>query len=225
MTFEELQVRHGLDAKAIERFRVYARLLKEWNEKINLTSIVEEGEVIEKHFDDCLIALRSVPNDVISICDIGSGAGFPGLVFAIARPVAKLTLVDATGKKCRFLEEVSKELGLDNVRVLNLRAEDFKERETFDLVTARAVAPLQILLEITAPFAKVGGHILTLKGAKGEEELKASSKALKTLGLKLEKTDSLELEEGKRINLLFVKNEKTSPKYPRDWGSIQKKPL
>jgi 16S rRNA (guanine527-N7)-methyltransferase len=161
------------------------------------------------------------------IVDFGTGAGFPGLVWAICFPEAKVTLIEATGKKCTFLEEVIKQTKLTNVRIYNQRAEEFKQREYYDVVAARAVAPLPILLEVAAPLAKVGGIFIAMKSAKGAEELQASSKALKTLHLVLSDTqsDSLPSGDGVRLNYFFTKKAPTERKYPRRWSEIETKPL
>ena len=141
----------------LSQFQRYAALLKEWNEKMNLTAISEESEVIEKHFLDCLIPAKSLSIDGKTCCDLGTGAGFPGLVWAIAYPTAKIILVEATGKKCTFLAEVVKQLNLQNVRILNRRAEELNNKNQFDIVVARALAPLPILLELAVPLLKVHG--------------------------------------------------------------------
>lgn len=231
MTYEEmvglLADRVTLNEKTIERFKMYAALLKEWNEKINLTAITEEPEIIEKHFYDCLIPTNHDLLDDKLICDLGTGAGFPGMVWAIAYPKCVITLVDATGKKCTFLREVADKLSLTNVFVVNSRGEDLNSREHFDIVTARAVAPLNILLEVCVPLVKEKGLMIAMKGAKANEELAASKKAIERLSLRVLKIEEsiLPNEESKRYNIIFKKDKKTEKKYPRSWGEIQKKPL
>lgn len=231
MTYEELQSAFkndfALTSAQIDQFRNYCHLLQAWNEKMNLTAISEESKVIEKHFYDCLIPAKSPYFKGNTLLDIGSGAGFPGLVFAIAFPNKKVVLVDATAKKCSFLNEVSKELGLRNVMVINKRAEELNDRDHFDLVTARAVAPLPVLLEITAPFAKVHGIVLAMKGDKGEEELMKSHRAISLLDLHLleKNADELPDGQGKRVNIFFEKGAKTPKRFPRPWSEIHSKPL
>ncbi|MCH3909106.1 MAG: 16S rRNA (guanine(527)-N(7))-methyltransferase RsmG [Bacilli bacterium] len=231
MNYEELQSLCSsfikLDEGMIKKFSSYSSLLKEWNEKMNLTSITEESEVIEKHFYDCLLPLKYVDLHSKRVADIGSGAGFPGLVWAICYPSSTFYLVEPTKKRCLFLEEVCKELELNNVKIINKRAEELPYRDSFDLVSARAVAPLPILLEISSPFAKIGGLVLAMKGLKGKEELRESKNAMSTLSLKLLSVneDSLPNLEGERINILFKKNGPTQRKYPRAWADIEKKPL
>jgi len=231
MTYDDLRAalsdKATLSIETEGKLHLYAGLLKSWNEKMNLTSIVEEPEVIEKHFYDCLIPAKIRSFDHMSIADIGTGAGFPGLVWAIVFPTCHVSLVEATGKKCTFLAEVIKELALSNVEVLNKRAEDLSFREHYDLVVARALASLPILLEITAPFAKIGGEVLAMKSAKGREEITISRPAMQKLHLSLKDTqeDFLPNGDGLRLNFFFLKNEKTDHKYPRKWAEIEKKPL
>lgn len=231
MTYDELlKALNGkveLSPEMQGKLHSYALLLKEWNEKMNLTSIVEEDEVVEKHFYDCLIPAKAHSLASLNIADIGTGAGFPGLVWAIVFPSCHVSLVEATGKKCTFLAEVIKQLQLTNVEVLNKRAEELSFREHYDLVVARAVGSLPILLEITAPFAKVGGFVLAMKSSKGREEIAISHPAMQKLHLTLKdaQEDSLPNNDGLRLNFFFLKNEKTDRKYPRKWADIEKKPL
>ena len=231
MTYEEmvslLSGKIDLSEKTVERFKKYAALLKEWNEKMNLTAITDEPEIVEKHFYDCLLPTsHDLLNDRL-ICDLGTGAGFPGLVWAIAYPKSVVTLVDATGKKCMFLNEVIKELSLTNAFVVNSRGEDLNMREHFDIVTARAVAPLNILLEVTVPLIKEKGLMIAMKGAKGKEELADAKKAIQKLYLKVIEINeqSLPNDEGVRYNIILKKEKKTEKRYPRSWAEIQKKPL
>ena len=231
MTYEEmvslLSGKIDLSEKTVERFKKYAALLKEWNEKMNLTAITDEPEIVEKHFYDCLLPTSHDLLDDRLICDLGTGAGFPGLVWAIAYPKSVVTLVDATGKKCMFLNEVIKELSLTNAFVVNSRGEDLGMREHFDIVTARAVAPLNILLEVTVPLIKEKGLMIAMKGAKGKEELADAKKAIQKLYLKVIEINeqSLPNDEGVRYNIILKKEKKTEKRYPRSWAEIQKKPL
>ena len=231
MTYEEmvdlLRGKIDLNEKTVERFKKYAALLKEWNEKMNLTAITDEPEIVEKHFYDCLLPTSHDLLDDRLICDLGTGAGFPGLVWAIAYPKSVVTLVDATGKKCMFLNEVIKELNLTNAFVVNSRGEDLNMREHFDIVTARAVAPLNILLEVTIPLVKEKGLMIAMKGAKGKEELADAKKAIQKLYLKVIEINeqSLPNDEGIRYNIILKKEKKTEKRYPRSWADIQKKPL
>ena len=204
----------------------YADLLREWNEKMNLTAITQREEVIEKHFYDCLLPL-SVINKDASICDVGSGAGFPGLVWKIALPSCHMTLLEPTGKRCTFLKAVIADLGLEQIEVVNARAEDFaaSHRQVFDVVTARAVANLQLLSELCVPLLKKGGVFLAMKGAKGQEEAEAAVHAMHELGCKLEEIMMENLPSGDRVNLVYRKEADTPMKYPRNYGQMKKKPL
>ncbi len=230
MTYEELlgiyEPLKILDKDKLSLLKRYADLLMEANAKFNLTAIKETSEIIEKHFYDCLLPLKEFDLKGKKILDVGSGGGFPGLVFAIALPESQMTLLDATAKKCAFLEETAEALGLKNVHVVNSRAEDFSMRNCFDVVTGRAVAAMPKLLEITAPFAKVGGNVLLMKALKGNEELGQSQNAVKVLNLKLEKIQNEKMPNGEeRLNFLFVKKDKNLKRYPRSWKEIMANPL
>lgn len=231
MTYDELKSSFAssvpLSDEVIARLHRYATLLKEWNEKMNLTAIVEEDEVVEKHFYDCLLPLKSFSLSNKTVADFGTGAGFPGLVWAIVCPSAHVVLVDATGKKCAFLKEVSKQLALANVEIVNKRAEELHSWESYDVVTARAVAPLNVLLEIAIPPLKVGGTFIAMKSAKGKEELAAAGSALEKLHSKLSKTqeENLPHDIGLRVNYFIEKGQATDHRYPRLWSEIEKKPL
>lgn len=230
MTMEELILKTQdflkISDEQKSQFVAYLNLIFEKNKVMNLTSITDMEEAIDKHLFDCLLPLKIIPQGVKEILDVGSGAGFPGIVWAIAMPNAKLTLIDATKKKCDFLNEVVTALNLKNVRILNLRAEDYKQKEKYDLVTARAVSSLPILLEITAPFCKVNGYVLALKGKNGRNELEESLNARKMLKLEVVTIQEEKLfDDDTRINILFKKKEKTAHRYPRAWGIIQKSPL
>lgn len=219
-----------LTDEMIQKFNEYFHLLVTWNEKFNLTSITDEEDVIEKHFYDCLIA--SDPSLLIKgkkVADLGSGAGFPGLVWAIVYSDVSFTLIEATKKKCTFLEEASKALGLKNVKVINARVEELPSsfKESFDFVTARAVAELRILLELGVPFLKAGGIFIAMKGSHGNDELKNAANAIKALSLTNIDTHLLSLpnSDGERTIILLKKGKKTERKYPRKYADILKKPL
>ena len=210
----------------IEQFQKYMELLVEWNQKMNLTAITEEEQVWEKHFYDSILPFAHLSFD--SMCDVGSGAGFPGIPVQIVFPDVKMTLVEPLQKRCRFLNEVKEQLHLDHLEIVNERAEDFakKRREKFDVVSARAVAKLSILLELCIPLVKKNGIMVALKGKNGMEELHRADKAVKVLGISLVKEETCHLEEdATRINLYFKKEKNTPAKYPRAYGQIKKKPL
>lgn len=210
-----------------DRLLRYAGLLREWNEKMNLTAITEPEEVYEKHFLDSLIPLSQV-RIAGRAADVGTGAGFPGLVWAIAREDLDITLIEPTGKRCTFLKTVIRELGIKNVTVENCRAEDYAadHREEFDVVAARAVAALPVLSELCVPLVRKGGIFLAMKGAQGKEEAKASLHALKALGCSEPQLFEAKLPSGDiRINVATEKISKTPEQYPRPYARIKKKPL
>ncbi len=215
-----------LTDEQMEQFEKYMHLLIEWNEKMNLTAITQEEEVWEKHFYDSIIPFSKL--SFSNMCDIGSGAGFPGIPVKIAYPDVEMTLVEPLQKRCRFLNEVKESLGLENLEILNVRAEDLAKtkRECFDIVSARAVAKLSILLELCVPFVKKGKMMVALKGKNGHEELEVAKKAIETLGVELVSEDTFLIDqEATRINLYFKKVKNTPTKYPRAYGQIKKKPL
>mgnify|MGYP002516503697 FL=1 len=219
-----------LDENAEKRFEIYYNLLVSWNEKMNLTAITDPEGVLIKHFYDSLLFFKAAQvENGAQIIDVGTGAGFPGLVLKIARPDIKLTLLDGLNKRLTFLEAVLKETELD-AELVHMRAEeggkDKKYRERYDFATARAVKVMPVLCEYCLPFVKKGGNFIALKGATGKEELEASKNALKLLGGKTESVIEENLPEGdKRILINVKKISQTSPKYPRDNAKISKNPL
>lgn len=219
-----------LDETAIERLNLYGNLLISWNEKMNLTAITEPNDVLYKHFYDCLLFFKNVKvQENAKIIDVGTGAGFPGLVLKIARPDIKLTLLDGLNKRLIFLNAVLEELGLDGETV-HSRAEDLgknpKYREKFDIATARAVSNLPVLCEYCIPFVKQGGLFVAMKGANGKAEAECAKNALKVLGA--EKTtiicETLR-EEEQRTFIISKKISQTPTKYPRMGGKIAKSAL
>jgi len=203
-------------------------LLVEYNSHTNLTRITTPEDAAVKHFADSLAGARFIP-DGVSVCDIGSGGGFPSIPLAIAKNNTDFTLVDSTGKKVEFLNSVISALPLKNARALHVRAEEMGHddafREKFDIVTARAVASLPTLLEYCLPFVKIGGVFLAYKTS--GEELDLSQNALKTLGGTVEKVYSYNLGELGDVRNIFVvkKISPTPPKYPRGQGKPRSKPL
>jgi len=194
---------------------------------MNLTAITEYEEIIEKHFYDCLLPLKNVGLSG-KVCDVGSGAGFPGLVWKIVNPEVEFVLVEPTGKRCTFLNEVINQLGLEKITVINKRAEEYvlEEREVFDYVTARAVANLRVLSELCIPLIKVNGMFVALKGMHGDEEAEAAKHAMDVLGAELVNKENTNLDEGdNRVNLYYKKVKATPNEYPRNYGRIKKKPL
>ncbi len=213
------------------RLGIYAQLLREWNEKINLTAILDDEGIANKHFLDCLLVCKYADfRKQQKIIDVGTGAGFPGLVIAAACPDCQVTLLDSTGKKLKAVEDIANNMGVNNVNIIHARAEEAGKkpefREKFDFATARAVAELRVLLEYTLPFVKVGGTFISLKGASAIEEIEFAGNALKTLGGKIDGTNEFTLPGGDKRALINVKKiSQISPKYPRVSAQISKKPL
>lgn len=226
-TFKQALLEFGVQVneEQLAQFEKYMNLLIEWNEKMNLTAITKEEEIWEKHFYDSIVPFDSLTTE--SVCDVGSGAGFPGLPLKIVYPEIQLTIVEPLQKRCRFLETVCQDLGLEKVTIEARRAEDYvkEKREAFDLVSARAVARLAVLAELCAPLVKVKGRFIALKGKQGHEELMEAKQAVSILGLELEKEDQIHVEDATRINLYFRKIKHTPAKYPRAYSQIKKKAL
>lgn len=214
-----------------EQFQKYFELLAEWNKKMNLTAITDESGVALKHFADSLSLLNfvDIPQNS-SLADVGTGAGFPGVVLKIARPDIKLTLIDSLNKRLVFLGEVCAQLGIE-AELIHSRAEDGardeKLRESFDFAVSRAVARMNVLSEYCLPYVKVGGAFCAMKGAQANEEFKESLNAINTLGGKLEKKYFFELPEngGERAIEVVRKVKNTPQKYPRQSGKIKAKAL
>lgn len=219
-----------LDETALKRFDKYAEMIVETNKYLNLTAITEPTEMLYKHFIDSLSLLTVVKlQQGAKVVDVGTGAGFPGVVLLIARPDLKITLMDGTNKRLNFIAQVLDELKL-NAEILHSRAElagkDKKYREKFDLVTARAVANMNTLSEYCLPFAKVGGIFAPMKAAKAEEEIKDSENAIKLLGGRIKEVRQLNIENcGERCIIITEKISQTPSKYPRASAQISKKPL
>ena len=210
------------------KFELYESLLIEWNEKINLTSILKPGEIYEKHFLDCLLLLKGCDFSNKKVVDIGSGAGFPGVVLALSNKEAKVTLVDSTAKKFKFLEELKKQLQINNIFFHIGRVEDMKkEKGQFDIVTSRGFSSLPTICEVGAPLLKEKGILIAMKSLQGKEELNGSDSSLAKLGLELDKTltDTLPESKSTRVNFYFKKNKKSQSRFPRRWNDIISNPL
>lgn len=221
-----------LSEQQYERFIKYMSLLQEWNEKINLTSITEDEEVIKKHFIDCIKAFkRDELKKAETLIDVGTGAGFPGIPIAIMREDLKITLLDSLNKRINFLNTVIYDLGLENVTTIHSRAEDGARnndlREQFDISTSRAVANMSVLSEFCLPYVKIDGYFIALKGPSVEQEIEESKNAIGTLGGKLVDICEVSIEETDfKHNLVIVKKIKPCEKiYPRKAGIIRKKPI
>lgn len=214
--------------KQLNDLNTYYKMLIDYNSHTNLTRITEENEVYLKHFYDSLTLVKAIDLDNQTLLDIGTGAGFPGLVLKIVFPNLKVTLVDSLNKRITFLKSVIEKLNLKDVEAIHARAEEYilDKRESFDIVTSRAVANLNTLSELCIPFVKVGGYFVPMK-ADVKEELKSAEKGVKTLGGVLKDTVIFELphDEGTRTLIKIEKLAKTSVKYPRKFSEIKKKPL
>lgn len=213
----------------LEQLKKYYELLIDWNEKINLTTIIEQKQVYLKHFYDSLTIAKIINlNEIDNMCDIGTGAGFPGLVIKILFPNIDTTLVDSLNKRILFLDEVVSVLQLRNVHTLHARAEDYAKdvREKYSLVTSRAVAPLNILSEYCLPLVKVGKYFVAYK-ANISQEIQGIDLVLEKLGSRLiEKKDFLlPIEQSTRTLIKIVKTTPSSNKYPRKYSEIKEKPL
>lgn len=224
----------GIDVndQMISDLKTYRELLVEWNQKMNLTGIEEEKEVFIKHFLDSISAVsKGYIKDGISLIDVGTGAGFPGLPLKICLKNIKLTLLDSLNKRINFLQEVSNSVKLEDIEFIHGRAEDFGKnpeyREQYDVATARAVAGLTILMEFCVPFVKLGGYFVCLKGPNANLELEESKAAMDILGLEFVEKIDIELpnEELKHNILVFKKVRNTPEKYPRKAGKPAKSPI
>lgn len=220
---------YNISEYQLSQFKEYYKLLIEWNSKINLTRIVEEKEVYLKHFYDSATIIKAINLEEINeLCDFGTGAGFPGIVIKILFPKLNITLVDSLNKRINFLNVVINKLNLENVVAIHSRIEDYARNniEKFDVVVARAVAKLNILLEYSVPLIKLNGYFVAMK-ANIEEELEESKNAIDKLSVKIEKIEKFLLpkENSNRSIILFYKEKKTLNTYPRRTSEILSKPL
>ncbi|MGQ9413042.1 16S rRNA (guanine(527)-N(7))-methyltransferase RsmG [Streptococcus pluranimalium] len=215
-----------------QQFERYFDLLVEWNQKINLTAITEKHEVYLKHFYDSIapILQGKITNEPIRILDIGAGAGFPSLPMKIIFPNLEITIIDSLNKRIQFLNLLAEALELTNVHFFHGRAEDFGQdkafRQQFDIVTARAVARMQVLAELTIPFLTLNGRLIALKASAADQELDQAKHALTTLFAQVIESKDYELPNGDPRNITIVEKKKETPKkYPRKAGIPNKKPL
>lgn len=224
----------GIEAsdKMLTDFQKYKEVLVEWNQKMNLTGIEDEKEVFIKHFLDSISAVtKGYIKNGMSLIDVGTGAGFPGMPLKICLPELNVTLLDSLNKRINFLKEVATQLEIEDIEFIHGRAEDFGKnedyRESFDIATARAVAGLPALMEFCVPFIKVGGYFVCLKGPNANLELEESKTAMEVLGLEyVEKIDIKLPEVDLNHNILVFKKVKTTPsKYPRKAGKVTKNPI
>ena len=219
-----------------EQFVLYMKHLQEWNEKINLTSIIEDELIFKKHFIDCIKVFKfeqllKSKNSNISVIDIGTGAGFPGIPMKIMEPNLKVTLLDSLNKRVNFLNSTISLLELDGIEAVHGRAEDFARnigfRQKFDYAVSRAVASLPVLSEFSLPYVKVGGYFIALKGPAVEEEISNAKNAINLLGGKIEEIIAVDIEDTDlKHNIVVIRKEKSTPSaYPRKAGLINKNPL
>ena len=217
----------GLSIDKISKFERYLKLLLQWNEKFNLTAITDVDEIEEKHFIDSIELVKYFDVKNKTLLDVGSGAGFPGIPLAIVEPTLRITLLESNGKRVSFLNEVKKELDLENVEIIQGRAEELGTREKYDIVTARAVKELNVLLEICFYLVKVGGYFIAYKSSGVDEEILNAKRAFKVLQIDEYKKLEYCLPKSKnsRVFLGILKKNKTLKKYPRVYGEIIKQPL
>lgn len=220
-----------LDGERVERLNLYGNLLLSWNEKINLTAITDPEEVLYKHFYDCILFLKHIkPNTGDTLIDVGTGAGFPGMVLKIMRPDIRVTLLDSLNKRLVFLNDVIEKTGLEGVCTVHMRAEDAGKtplhREKYDIACARAVAALPSLMEYCLPLVKKGGVFVAMKGASAKEEAAAACNASRLLGGEKPNIicETLTGNE-QRAFVITKKISQTPTKYPRKPSNISKQPL
>lgn len=222
----------GFDENKYNAFIKYKSMIQEWNKKINLTAIIEDEDIIKKHFIDCIKIYKFDKFKKLNkIMDVGTGAGFPGIPIKILEEEKEVILLDSLNKRIKFLDEVSKELKLENIKNLHGRAEDYAQkeefREQFDGVVSRAVANISVLSEFCLPYIRVGGYFIAMKGPNVSEEIDEGKKAIELLGGKLQEIIQVEVEESDlKHNLVIIEKIKNTPnKYPRKAGMVTKKPL
>lgn len=212
----------------IKQFEEYFSMLIETNKVLNLTAITEEHDVLIKHFLDSVLAINNFPKNA-KVVDVGSGAGFPSIPLKIVRPDLQICMIDSLNKRINFLNSVIQKLDLNSIKAEHFRAEDFakKNREMFDVATARAVASLNTLVEYLLPLVKIGGNAVIYKSSKLKEELKESENAIKILGGKVEKVENFKISEDElERNILIIKKINHTPKnFPRDKNKPKIQPI
>ena len=216
----------SLDEATVDKLCAFGAAVVKQNEVMNLTAITEPAAVAKLHLLDSLTLLAMVDPKGKSIIDVGCGAGFPGVPVAIACPDARVTLLDSLGKRMNWLEQVLPQLGV-RARCITARAEEAvtEHREKFDFATSRAVARLNVLLELTAPYVRVGGAVLALKGAAAREELEEAKNAVKKLGLKVEEIRDFTIDGANHSVIVLRKVAPTPAQYPRRYAKIKQAPL
>lgn len=231
-TMRKKAVKFGVDLSEnqLKMLDIYAEMLVDWNTKINLTGITDSEGIMTRHFEDSLTMLDIVNiKQNAKIIDVGTGAGFPGMVLKIARPDIELTLLDSLNKRILFLNEVAESIGI-KVNTLHLRAEEggknLDYREQYDIACARAVANLRELSEYCLPYVKIGGNFVSMKGPNVQDEVNSAKSGIGTLGGKINNVAELEISDGSRRSIIVIdKISSTPPQFPRNSGKISKKPL
>lgn len=220
------------DRPKYDKFILYMKLLQEWNQKLNLTAITADDDVITKHFIDSLKAFEFEPlRTAKTVIDVGTGAGFPGVPIRIMRDDVELTLLDSLNKRLNYLRMLCSELKLDNVEFVHARAEDGARkpelRDTFDIAVSRAVANMTVLTELCLPYVRVGGYFVALKGPNIETELSDAKNAIRELGGKLKEVIEVTIESTDlKHNLVIIEKVRETPaKYPRAAGVVAKSPI
>jgi len=222
----------SLSQEKLEKLYLYKELLVEWNEKINLTAITDDEEIIIKHIIDSVYVLPHI-KDNSKVIDVGTGAGLPGIILAICNDNIQVTLLDALQKRITFLNDVIEKTQLTNTKAIHARAEEagqnIEHREQYDVVVSRAVASLNVLIELTAPCAKTNGLCIYMKADKTEQEIAQSKRAIQELSLKhldtISYTLTLNEEEITHTLIKYTKKDTTKSKYPRQFAKIKKSPL
>lgn len=228
MDYQELFKKNNINLsnEQFQMLETYADLLIEWNQKFNLTAITNRDDIYLKHFLDCLLLANKL-QDNTDLIDVGTGAGFPGIIIKIYKPNINIVLLEPNNKKVLFLNEVINKLNLKNISVNNQRSEDYcrQHYQQFDYVTARAVASLNILCELCLPLIKIGGFFYAMKGPKAQEELKEAQNAIAELSCQYVEEEKFEINDSTRIIIKIQKKGNTPKKYPRNFGQIKKRPL
>lgn len=227
-----LDVELNFNDEIYNKFMQYKDMIKSWNEKVNLTAITEDEQIIKKHFIDCIKIFKFSPlKQAKSIIDIGTGAGFPGIPIKIVSPSTNVILLDSLNKRVNFLNEVINSLELKGISTIHGRAEDFSRkaeyRENIDVAVSRAVANLSALSEFCIPYVKVGGYFIAMKGPSVDEEIREGKNAISILGGKIDDIIKVAIEDSDlNHNLVIIKKIKETPSiYPRKAGTAIKKPL
>lgn len=222
LMLEEFDIK--LNSKQMKQFETYYEMLVSWNEKMNLTAITERNEVYLKHFFDSISFIRAhVPTNE-TLLDVGSGAGFPSIPLKILYPDLKVTIIDSLNKRITFLRALTEKLDID-VELIHGRAEELTRKNTFDIVTARAVANLRMLGELCIPFVKKDGYFICMKGPKYIEEVESSKNMLDKLNAKIDGIVNYQITDSNRTILIIRKLQKSKDKYPRKFSKIKSNPL